>query len=212
MRATDTLCHNLKVPAVYDKFASNYDRAFAPLEWLGLRRWRQEAIGLLPVDAKILEIGCGAGANFEFYPQCKLAVSSEISIGMLEIANTKRRENRLIQADAQSLPFGGNEFDAAFATLVFCSIPDPTLAFSELKRVIRPGGRIVLLEHVRPDGILGPVFDILNKVTVIAADDHFNRETAKLAADAGLKIVEIRKKLGSIVNLIVCEVEPAAGF
>ena len=193
--------------ATYDKFAPNYDRAFAPLEWLGLRRWRQEVIDLLPVDADILELGCGAGANFEFYPDCKLAVSSEISIGMLQIAAGKRRGNHLIQADAQSLPFGDNDFDAAFATLVFCSIPDPTMAFRELKRVIRPGGKIVLLEHVRPEGILGPVFDLLNRATLALADDHFNRETAELAAEAGLNVIEVRKKLGSIVNLIICEVE-----
>ena len=193
------------MPAVYDKFATNYDRAFAPLEWLGLRRWRQEVIDLLPKDADILEIGCGAGANFEFYPQCKRAVSSEISIGMLKVAAGKRRENHLIQADAQSLPFGEDEFDAAFATLVFCSIPDPTLAFAELKRVIKPGGKIVLLEHVRPEGVLGPVFDLLNRITVAVADDHFNRETANLAADTGLKIIEVRKKLGSIVNLLILQ-------
>lgn len=195
------------VAAVYDRFAKNYDRAFAPLEWLGLRRWRQEVVGLLPNDADILEVGCGAGANFEFYPQCKHAVSSEISIKMLEVAAGKRRENHLIQADAQSLPFGEDEFDAAFATLVFCSIPDPMLAFTELRRVVRPGGRIVLLEHVRPEGILlGPAFDLLNRLTVIAADDHFDRETAKLAAESGLRVVEVRKKMASIVNLIVCEV------
>jgi len=194
------------VPAVYDKFAANYDRAFAPLERLGLRRWRQEVSELLRADASILELGCGAGANFEFYPQCRRAISSEISIRMLDVASTKRRENHLIQADAQSLPFGENEFDAAFATLVFCSIPDPALAFAELVRVIRPGGRVVLLEHVRPSGILGPVFDAINVVSLAVADDHFNRETAKLAADAGLKIVEIRRKLAGIVNLIVCEV------
>ena len=194
------------MPAVYDKFASRYDRAFAPLERLGLRRWRQEAIELLPANASILEIGCGAGANFEYYPECRLAVSSEISIRMLEIAAAKRRENHLIQADAQSLPFGEDEFDVAFATLVFCSIPDPTLAFTELRRVVRKGGRIVLLEHVRPDGFLGPLFDVLNRVTLPIADDHFNRETANLAADAGLNVVEVRKKFASIVNLIVCEV------
>ena len=194
------------MPAVYDRFAANYDRASAPLERLGLRRWRQEVIDLLPKDARILELGCGSGANFEFYPPGKLSVSSEISIGMLEIAATKRRENHLIQADAQSLPFDADQFDAAFATLVFCSIPDPMLAFHELRRVIRPGGRVVLLEHVRPSGILGPIFDAINVVSLAVADDHFNRETAKLAEDAGLKIVEVRKKMASIVNLIVCEV------
>lgn len=191
--------------AVYDKFAPNYDRAFAPLERLGLRRWRQEVFELLPTDASILELGCGAGANFEFYPRCKRAVSSEISIRMLEVAAGKRRENHLIQADAQSLPFGENDFDAAFATLVFCSIPDPTMAFHELRRVIKPGGRVVLLEHVRPSGVLGPVFDAINVLSLAVAEDHFNRETAKLATDAGLTIVEVRRKLAGIVNLIVCE-------
>lgn len=194
------------MPAVYDRFAAQYDRAFAPLERLGLRRWRQEVFELLPENASILELGCGAGANFEFYPRCERAISSEISIRMLEVARGKRRENHLVQADAQTLPFGENEFDAAFATLVFCSIPDPAFAFKELRRVVKPGGRVVLLEHVRPDGILGPVFDLLNRATVALAEDRFNRKTAKLASDAGLKIVEVRKKMASIVNLIVCEV------
>lgn len=194
------------VPAVYDRFAKGYDRVFAPLERLGLRRWRQEVIELLPENASILEVGCGAGANFEFYPTSRLAVSSEISIRMLEVASGKRRANHLIQADAQSLPFEAGLFDAAFATLVFCSVPDPGLAFSELRRVVKAGGRIVLLEHVRPDGVLGPVFGLLSRATVALADDHFDRETAKLASEAGLKIVEVRRKLAGIVNLIVCEV------
>lgn len=193
------------MPAVYDKFAKFYDNAFAPLERLGLRRMREEAIGLLPANASILEIGCGAGANFKFYPKCRRAISSELSIMMLEVARTKRRENHLIQADAQSLPFGDDEFDAAFATLVFCSIPEPEMAFAELRRVVRPGGKIILLEHVRPDGLLGNAFDLLNAATVALIDDHFNRRTAEIARGAGLKIVEVRKKMAGIVNLIVCE-------
>lgn len=194
------------MPARYDSFAKHYDRFFAPLERLGLAKMRREAISLLPANASILEIGCGAGANFEYYPRCRRAVSSELSIEMLQVAKGKRLENHLIQADAQSLPFPENEFDAAFATLVFCSIPDPKLAFAELRRVLRPGGRLVLLEHVRPDGFLGPVSDLLNKATVAVADDHFNRRTSQIAVDAGLELVEVRKKLAGIVNLIVCEV------
>lgn len=191
--------------AVYDKFAKYYDRFFAPLEWLGLSQWRRETISLLPENASILELGCGAGANFEFYPHCRRAVSSEISIRMLDIAKSKLRENHLIQADAQSLPFGYDEFDAAFATLVFCSIPEPEKAFAELMRVVRPGGRIVLLEHVRPGGVGGYIFDALNAVTVPLFDDHFNRRTAATAEEAGFNVVEVRKKLGGAVNLIICE-------
>lgn len=192
--------------AVYDSFAKHYDRFFAPLERIGLARMRREAISQLPENARILEIGCGAGANFEYYPKCQLAVSSELSIEMLSVAKAKRRENRLIQADAQSLPFRDSEFDAAFATLVFCSIPKPEMAFAELRRVVRPGGRVVLLEHVRPENRLGPVFDLLNKATVAFAADHFNRRTADTARKCGLRIVEVREKLLGIVNLIVCDV------
>ena len=197
----------LEMPAVYDRFAKHYDRAFAPLEKLGLSRWRREVASLLPENASILEIGCGAGANFEYYPACRRAISSEISIRMLENAWIKRRENHLIQADAESLPFGRDEFDAAFATLVFCSIPRPEFAFAELRRVVRPGGRIVLLEHVRPGGLLGPVFDLIDRATTPLFDDHFNRETAAMAERSGLHLTEVRRKLGGIVNLIVCEVD-----
>ncbi len=193
--------------ASYDKHAARYDRAVRPLDVIGLTRLRRETLALLPVDGTILEVGAGTGANFEHYPNCKLAVASEISIKMLEIAAGKTSSIHLVQANAEILPFPANHFDAAFATLVFCSIPDPALAFAELRRVVKPGGRIVLLEHVRPDNILGPLFDLMNVATVAIAEDHFNRRTAKIAVDAGLRIVEVRKKLLGIVNLIVCEVD-----
>ena len=190
---------------IYDRFAKGYDKAFAPFEKRFLNRWRAETLSFLPENARLLEIGAGTGANFGFYPNAKCAVASEISIRMLEIARRKTVEIKLVQADAQSLPFAANSFDAAFATLVFCSIPNPQNAFAELKRVIAPGGRIVLLEHVRPDNLLGFVFDFLNIFTVRLIEDHFNRQTAKLAADSGLKILEVKRKALGIINLIVCE-------
>lgn len=187
-----------------------YDIAFAPFERRFLGRWRKETLDLLPLDAEILEIGAGTGANFRFYPASRLAVSSELSREMLRIAATKQRSNLLVEADAQSLPFPENCFDAAFATLVFCSIPDPSKAFAELRRVVRPGGRVVLLEHVRPKGRLGRIFDLANIVSVALIDDHFNRETAAIAAESGLLVTEVREKAGSAVNLIICE-NPASG-
>ncbi|MGH9949341.1 MAG: class I SAM-dependent methyltransferase [Pyrinomonadaceae bacterium] len=192
--------------AVYDRFAKYYDRAFAPLERIGLARYRRETLSLLPKDAAILELGSGTGANFEFYPASRLAVSTELSVNMAEKAKLKLCANLLINADAQNLPFSENVFDAAFATLVFCSIPDPALAFAELRRVIKSGGSIILLEHVRPNGFLGYFFDALNFLTVRVADDHFNRRTAKIATDSGLSVIEIRSKMLGIVNLIVCKV------
>lgn len=193
-------------PVIYDKLAAGYDRAFAPFERRFLARWRKEAIALLPPDSSILEIGAGTGLNFPFYPRCRHAVASEISCEMLKFARARTTSIELVQADAQSLPFDVNTFDAAFATLVFCSIPDPEKAFAELKKVVKPGGIIILLEHVRPPGILGYLFDVLNILTVALIEDHFNRRTAAMAEKAGFQIVEVRTKALGIANLIVCEV------
>lgn len=195
----------LFIVAIYDRLARFYDRAFAPFERRFLARWREETLSLLPEDAVILEVGCGTGANFRFYPAGCKAFSTELSLRMLEIAVAKAIENKLIQADAQALPFAEDVFDAAFATLVFCSIPNPAQAFAELRRVVKPGGKIILLEHVRPKGMLGRAFDLLNVLTVLLIDDHFNRRTSQLAADSGLRVTEVRERARGAVNLIICE-------
>lgn len=196
--------------AVYDNFAAYYDRAFAPFERRFLGAWRREAISMLPLNASLLELGAGTGANFEFYPPSRIAVSTELSCEMMAVAVRKRGSNLLVRADAQALPFSGSSFDAAFATLVFCSIPDPNLAFAELRRVVRPGGRVVLLEHVRPPGLRGRLFDIVNIATTALIDDHFNRRTADTAVSNGFKLIEVRRKALGAVNLIICE-NPGSG-
>lgn len=193
------------MPSNYDKFARNYDRGFRPFEKWFLERWRAETLGLLPTDATILEIGAGTGANFSSYPKCRHALATEISTGMIEFARRKTTTIDLVQADAQDLPFGSDHFDAAFATLVFCSLPETGPAFAEIIRVVKPGGLLILLEHVRPPGSLGRIFDALSWLTAAVIDDHFNRRTAELAARSGLRVIEVRAKLRGIVNLIVCE-------
>lgn len=193
----------------YDKFAVSYDKALAPFERRFLSNWRRETLCYLPDNATLLEVGAGTGLNFRFYPNCKHAVAGELSFQMIETAAQKTRAENisLLQADAETLPFPCNSFDAAFATLVFCSLPNPEKAFAELKRVVRPNGRIVLLEHVRPNGVLGYGFDLINLITAPLFKDRFNRRTAKIAKDSGLKILEIKQKALGIVNLIVCEVD-----
>jgi ubiquinone/menaquinone biosynthesis C-methylase UbiE len=195
---------------IYDKLAGRYENAFAPFERWFLSRWRQEVTAHLPAGARILEVGAGTGLNFQYYPDCELAAAGEISFGMIELAAQKNAQNEsanisLVQADAERLPFAANCFDAAFATLVFCSVNEPLSAFAELKRVVKDGGRIVFLEHVRPPGLLGYIFDVINIFTVALIEDHFNRRTGELVERSGLKIVEIKQKAFGIVNLIVCE-------
>jgi ubiquinone/menaquinone biosynthesis C-methylase UbiE len=192
--------------ASYDRLAGRYDRVIAPLERRFLARLRAEALAELPLDSRILEIGAGTGLNFPFYPRGARGVASELSCEMLKLARGKNHPAgvHLVQTSAERLPFQTSSFDAAFATLVFCSLASPQDAFSELRRVVRPGGQIVLLEHVRPDGILGYFFDALNLLTVAFFDDHFNRRTAQEAERAGLQLLRVERRALGIFNLIVC--------
>jgi ubiquinone/menaquinone biosynthesis C-methylase UbiE len=196
-------------PAVYDRLAHRYDHAIAPLERRFLRRWRAQALHELPAMSRILEVGAGTGLNFPFYPQGVCGVASEVSCEMLKIASGKDHPAsiHLVQASAEQLPFPDDSFDAAFATLVFCSLASPQNAFIELGRVVRPRGTIILLEHVRPGGLLGYIFDALNVLTVALFDDHFNRRTAQEAERAGLQLVNVERRAFGVINLIVCRVE-----
>ncbi|MBA2339120.1 MAG: methyltransferase domain-containing protein [Pyrinomonadaceae bacterium] len=195
-------------PVVYDRLAAHYDCAMRPLEGWLLARLRAKVFRELPTDGRILEVGAGTGANFAYYSDEARGVASELSREMLKRAREKKRPMRVHLAcnNAEQLPFADASFDAAFATLVFCSVASPQQAFAELRRVVRPEGRVVLLEHVRPEGLLGSLFDVLSLVTVPLFDDHFNRQTAREAVRAGLEVERIDKHLGGIVQLIVCRV------
>lgn len=187
----------------YDKFACQYDALLAPFESRFLGRWRRETLALLPTDARILEIGAGTGANVPFYPPAELAVTSEFAIGMIGRAREKSEHAMFVQADGQELPFDDQSFDAAFATLVFCAVPDPMAGFAEIRRVVKKGGTVVLLEHVRPPGLLGPAFDAFNFLSSSVFNDCFNRRTAPMMREAGFDVLEVRQKLLGIVNLII---------
>lgn len=200
----------MKSPPVYDRLAADYDRAMRPLERWGLARLRAAALRELPTGARLLEVGAGTGANFPFYPAGARGVCVEPSGAMLEVARGKEARPpgvRLVRARAERLPFADSSFDAALATLVFCSVESPGRAFAELRRVVRRGGPVVLLEHVRPSGPLGLVFDALNLLTVALCEDHFNRRTADEARRAGLQVVRVRKHLLGVLQTIVCRVE-----
>lgn len=198
--------------ATYDRLAAHYDDALRPLERLGLRRLRAatlDALDALPAGAQVLEVGAGTGANFPFYPPGTRGVASDPSAGMLAFARDNKErpaDVRLVQGDAERLPFADASFDAAFATLVFCSVASPAEGFRELRRVVRPGGVVALLEHVRPAGLLGYVFDALNRLTVALCGDHFNRRTAEEARRAGLVPLRVERHLLGILQIIVCRV------
>jgi SAM-dependent methyltransferase len=203
---------------IYDRFAAVYDRNMRPLERLGLARLRARALAeVAPAlggrggggAGRLLEVGAGTGGNFPFYPAGARAACVEPSREMLLRARSKPRRpagSLLLQSFAERLPFADAAFDAGLATLVFCSVGSPAEGLAELRRVVRAGGRVVLLEHVRPGGALGYAFDALSLLTVALMDDHFNRRTAEEARRAGLEVSKVEERLFGVVQLIVCRV------
>ena len=200
-------------PPSYDRWAAHYDRVMRPLERRLVARLRAAAMREMPAGARLLEVGAGTGANFPFYPTGARVAATELSIEMLRRANARRAAMNgthanvtLLQSPAERLPFADASFDAALSTLVLCSVKSITAALSEMRRVVRPAGRVVLVEHVRPPGLLGHLFDAASLITVPFLEDHFNRRTAEEAARAGLRVLRVEPHALGIVQLIVCEV------
>ena len=193
--------------STYDDIAPHYDEAMSRMERWFFPGLREEALSHLPSHSRILEVGAGTGLNFVLYPRDTRGIATEPNAEMLKLAQAKQTNQiTLVRNAAEQLPFTNGSFDAALATLVFCSVASPSAGFQELRRVVKKGGRVILMEHVRPSGWLGPVFDALNFLTVPLFDDHFNRRTAETARSAGLRIIDVQKRARGIINLITCEV------
>ncbi len=197
-----------KTKARYNRIARIYDLVETMSEGR-FKPWREELWS--SAQGQILEIGVGTGKNFPYHPRGAKVTGIDLSDQML--ARAKERARRLgtpvalTEGDAQALEFPDNAFDTAVATFVFCSVPDPVRGLRELNRVVKPNGRILLLDHVRIDRpVIGRMMDLLNPIIVRLWGANVNRRTVENVKQAGLEIQDVQD-LGpmKMVKLIVAK-------
>ena len=194
-----------RVRDVYDRQAAHYDALIAVAERLLFHGGRQWACG--QVSGRVLEVGIGTGRNLPLYPPEVELTGIELSPAMLDLARARAarlaRPADLRLGDAQELPFAERSFDSVIATLTLCSIPDADKAVAEMARVLRPGGRLVLLDHVAsPLAAVRNVQRLLEPTFLRLAADHLLREPEVAVRASGLEIEELtRSRLGIVLRL-----------
>lgn len=185
------------VTRVYDRVARIYDLYDAPMEWLGGSHRRDRV--LRRAHGEVLEVGIGTGRNLDRYPADVRLTGIDVSPGMLDRARRRAERQgsavRLQRADVQALEYPDASFDTVTATCVFCSVADPVSGLREVARVVRPDGRVLLLEHVRPRNRLGGwLADRLSPLTRRLIGPEVNRRTEENIVAAGLEIVDVRRE------------------
>lgn len=190
---------------VWNKQAPRYDRQIAIFDknWFGGgRQWLgQRARG------RVLEVAVGTGRNLPFYPADVTLTGIELSPGMLAIARqravTLNCDVDLREGDAEHLSFDDGAFDTVLCALALCTIPSPVAALGEMRRVLRPGGRLLLLDHI--GSTWPPVYAaqwLVEQVTSRTAGEYFTRRQLPLVTAAGFQIVEDeRLKAGTVERI-----------
>jgi ubiquinone/menaquinone biosynthesis C-methylase UbiE len=203
-----------RVRAYYDQSANGYDSSIRLFERLLLADGRAWAASRARGD--VLEIGIGTGRNLEFYPEATRLVGIDLSPGMLAIARRRAqdlgRAVDLRQGDAESLAFADAAFDTVVCTLVLCSVPDDRRVLAEVGRVLKRGGRVVLVEHVRsrvtPVRI---VQQLLEPVMLRLENDHLLRDPVDHLPAYGFEIETCeRTKWGIVERVIAHKTDPVA--
>jgi ubiquinone/menaquinone biosynthesis C-methylase UbiE len=190
---------------VWDSAASSYDRQiafFEKIQFGGGREWLTER-----AQGRVLEVAIGTGRNLPYYPAEVAVTGIELSHAMLDIARQRAadlgRDANLQEGNAERLPFGDASFDTAVCALALCSIPDPATAIGEMNRVLVPGGRLLLLDHI--GSTWPPVYAVqwlLERITIRTAGEYFTRRQLPLVRAAGFQVVKTeRLKAGTVERI-----------
>ncbi|HEY1323321.1 MAG TPA: class I SAM-dependent methyltransferase [Streptosporangiaceae bacterium] len=176
-------------------FALTYDRQIAKTERAGLRAFRERLLTGLSGD--VLEIGGGTGANLPCYgPEVTSLTMTEPQPPMLRRLERAVGEHRpsatVLRAPAEDLPFDDHSFDVAVSTLVLCGVDDQPRALRELRRVLRPGGQLVFIEHVRADdAATARLQDRMNWLNRLVVCCDCNRPTLDSMKSAGFAVTQL---------------------
>ena len=186
-----------------------YDRIapyFEVMEGLFFKNWRKKLWSNVE-GHHILEVGVGTGKNFEFYPTEARLTAIDFSEKMLKQAlQTKNRKSVAVDLDlmdVQSLAYADNSFDTVIGSFVFCSVPLPIKGLKELYRVCRPGGQVLLLEHViSSNSFVAKLMNGINPIVLALVGANINRNTIKNVKACGFASVRIDDRSGHIIKLI----------
>ena len=186
-----------RVQDFYDRFAHRYDRSIRTSERLMSmemgRRWVAER-----ATGDVLEIGVGTGLTLPYYAPDVRLTGVDLSAAMLAEARTRvaalGREVAFLEADAQALAFPDERFDTVVFSLCLCSIPDDRRAVAEGARVLKAGGRMLLIEHVRsPNPVVCAGQRLVEPLCLRFQADHLTREPLELLPTAGLQVDEVHR-------------------
>jgi len=192
-----------KVKKRYDRISPVYNQLEFVMERMAMAGWRQEfwekvRKNLQPGDL-MLEAGVGTGKNMPYYPEAEEVriEAIDISPGMLSRAESRAEELgievNLRKMDIQSLDYPDNHFDLIVTSCVFCSVPDPVLGLKELKRVCKPAGKILMLEHMLSDKlVLKNLMNLLNFIPRHIWGANINRRTMENIERVGLKVAAVK--------------------
>ena len=203
-----TAVENDFVERVYEKLASVYDLIFGPTLHPG-RIVARDRMGIQPHD-RILEVGVGTGINVSLYPQNCHITGIDLSAGMLEKARERVSRQgltnvRLLDMDAARLTFADDAFDIVYAPYLVSVVPDPVQVVREMRRVCRPGGKIIILNHFRSaNPVLSRIERAISPLTVHIGFKS-DLDLPGFLAQADLRPVSIQKvNVPRIWSLVTC--------